>query len=217
MPASNASLKSKASRILTLLRKEYPRSQCSLRFKNPFELLVATILSAQCTDERVNKVTATLFKKYPTPQAFANSDLRQLEQDIRPTGFYKNKARSIQGCAKQLLGSFSGEVPADLDSLVKLRGVGRKTANVVLGVAFGKNAVVVDTHVTRLSHRLGLSHEKDPVKIEFELMKIFPPKDWTKIAHLFIDHGRAVCKAPKPRCEICKLTRLCNYYRTFAK
>ncbi len=214
MSASRLSLRNKASKILANLKQQYPHAKCSLHFKNPFQLLIATILSAQCTDQRVNRVTETLFRKYSTPQAFAGADLKQLEQDIRSTGFYKNKARSIQSCSRELVDSHAGKVPPVLEEMIKLRGVGRKTANVVLGVAFGKDAVVVDTHVGRLSSRLGLTSEKDPVKIEFELMEIFPKKDWTRIAHLFIDHGRAVCKAPTPKCEICKLTTLCDYYRT---
>lgn len=208
-----AALLKKAEKILSILKKEYPRSQCSLNFRNPFELLVATILSAQCTDERVNQVTAGLFKKYPGPEAFARADPAVLEQDIRPTGFYKNKARSLQGCSKDIVERFGGRVPAVLDDLVTLRGVGRKTANVVLGNAFAKDAVVVETHVIRIANRLGLTKVEDPVKIEFEFMELFPRQDWSHLAHLFIDHGRAVCKAPKPRCEMCKLTSLCDFYR----
>ncbi len=212
MPPS-ASLTNKAAKILAILKKEYPSSKCSLKFKNPSELLIATILSAQCTDERVNRVTETLFKKYPSLEAFAEADLKELEEDIRSTGFYKNKAKNIQACSKEIVQSFDGKTPSAFDDLVKLKGVGRKTANVVLGNAFGKDAVVIETHVIRTAGRLGLTEEEDPVKIEFEFMELFPKKDWTHLTHLFIDHGRAVCKAPKPNCEICKLQALCDYYR----
>ncbi len=205
-------LAAKARKILFILKKEYPDSRCSLHFKSPFQLLIATILSAQCTDARVNQVTQLLFEKYPAPENFAQADPAEIEQDIRSTGFYKNKAKSIQACAKELVEKYGGAVPDDLEKLVKLRGVGRKTANVVLGTAFGKQAVVVDTHVTRISNRLGLTKEENPVKIEFDLMKAVPREDWTNLAHLFIDHGRAVCKAPTPRCELCKLTKYCDYF-----
>lgn len=212
-PLPGAKLKDKAKKILATLKKEYPGSKCSLIFKNPFELLMATILSAQCTDERVNKVTPALFKNYPNPEAFARADLKELEDEVRPTGFYRSKARSIHACSKEIGERFGGRVPSELDDLISLHGVGRKTANVVLGNAFGKEAVVVETHVIRISNRLGLTRVEDPVKMEFEFMELFPRKDWSHLAHLFIDHGRAVCKAPKPRCEICKLTSLCDYYR----
>lgn len=205
-------LSARARKIIGILKKEYPGSRCSLCFESPFELLIATILSAQCTDERVNKVTAALFQKYSGPEDFARANVSEIEEDIRSTGFYKNKAKSIQACSKTLIELYGGKVPDALEKLVKLRGVGRKTANVVLGTAFGKQAVVVDTHVTRLSNRLGLTKEQDAVKIEFDLMKVVPRKDWTSLAHLFIDHGRAVCKAPSPRCEMCKLTAYCDYY-----
>lgn len=210
---ASASLRKKAGRLLAVLKKEYPGAVCSLHFKNPFQLLIATILSAQCTDERVNKVTAELFKKYPDAAAFARAPLEALEQAVRSTGFYKNKAKNIRACAQKLEESFGGRVPPDLDALVQLPGVGRKTANVVLGVAFGKPAVVVDTHVTRLSNRLGFVDTADAVKIEFRLMELISRKDWTRIAHLFIDHGRAVCKAVKPRCGVCKVRGYCDYYR----
>lgn len=204
--------KPKVREILGILKKEYPGSRCSLDFKSPFELLIATILSAQCTDERVNKVTAALFQKYRGPGDFARADVSEIEEAIRSTGFYKNKAKSILACSNTLIELYGGKVPDELEKLVKLRGVGRKTANVVLGTAFGKQAVVVDTHVTRLSNRLGLTKEQDAVKIEFDLMKAVPREAWTSLAHLFIDHGRAVCKAPRPRCEMCKLTAYCDYY-----
>lgn len=202
----------KARKIISILKEEYPGSRCSLHFKSPFELLIATILSAQCTDARVNQVTRTLFQKYPTPEHFVRADIAGIEQDIRSTGFYKNKAKSIQACARELVEKEAGRVPDDLEKLVALRGVGRKTANVVLGTAFGRPAVVVDTHVTRIANRLGLTKEKDPVKIEFDLMWVVAKTDWTRLAHLLIDHGRAVCKAPTPRCEMCKLAPYCDFY-----
>ncbi|MBI4549682.1 MAG: endonuclease III [Candidatus Omnitrophica bacterium] len=208
-----AALRKKAERVLAVLKKEYPGATCSLRFSNPFELLIATILSAQCTDERVNKVTPGLFKKYPDAAAFARAPLAELESAVRSTGFYKNKARNIRACAEMLAGTYGGEVPAGLEALVQLPGVGRKTANVVLGVAFGKPAVVVDTHVIRLSNRLGFAETSDAVKIEFRLMECVARKDWSRLAHLFIDHGRAVCKAIKPRCGICNVKTDCDYYR----
>jgi endonuclease-3 len=207
-------LATRAAKIVVLLKKMYPASRCSLDFRNPYELLVATILSAQCTDERVNRVTKGLFRKHPTPQALAKTDLAELEQKVRPCGFYKNKAKSLQACARSIVDVFRGKVPDELDELVKLAGVGRKTANVVLGNAYGKPAVVVETHVLRIAARLGLTREKDPVKIELEFMRLFPEKDWSHLAHLFIDHGRAVCKAPRPRCEMCRLQHLCDYFRS---
>lgn len=206
-------LASKAGKILSILKKEYPVAGSSLSFRNPFELLIATILSAQCTDERVNGVTETLFRKYPDARALSEAKLKVLEQDVRPTGFYRNKARNIQGCAKALVRRYDGQVPGDISKLVELPGVGRKTANVVLGNAFGKPAVVIETHVLRIAGRLGLTREKDPVRIEFEFMELFPEKDWTRLAHLFIDFGRNICKAVRPKCEICKLQALCEYCR----
>lgn len=210
-------MKQKAKTILALLKKAYPNSKCSLHYKTPFELLVATILSAQCTDERVNKVTPDLFRKYPDPAAFAKADIKELEEAVRPTGFYKNKAWAIQECSKGIVERFGGGVSERLEDLVTLRGVGRKTANVVLGNALGKDAVVVETHVIRIANRLGLVETEDPVKIEFQFMELFPKKEWTHLAHLFIDHGRAVCKAPKPRCEVCGLTKWCEYYKKIGR
>lgn len=208
------SLKQKAGKVLWVLKKLYPDSRCSLQFASPFQLLIATILSAQCTDERVNKVTPGLFRKYPTPRDFAGAAPGELEEAIRPTGFFRNKARSIQACAEGIVKAYGGEVPDNVEKLVKLRGVGRKTANVVLGNAFGKPAVVIETHVLRIAARLGLTREKDPVKMELEFGELFPKKDWSHLAHLFIDHGRAVCKAPTPKCGLCKLTHLCDYYQS---
>ncbi len=204
----------KVKAILEILDKLYPDAKCSLDFTNPLELLVATILSAQCTDERVNQVTRELFKKYRSAEDYAKASQEELEEDIRPTGFYKNKAKSLRKCCKALVEKFEGEVPADLDELVKLPGIGRKTANVVLGAAFNIPGIVVDTHVKRISQRLGLTREKDPVKIEFDLMKIIPKEKWTKFSHQLIYHGRAVCKARKPLCDQCALKEYCEYYRS---
>ncbi len=202
----------KVQKILETLDRLYPDARCSLNFSNPLELLVATILSAQCTDERVNEVTKELFRKYRSAEDYARVPQEELEKDIRPTGFYKNKAKSLRGCCKQLVEKFGGRVPADLDELVKLPGIGRKTANVVLGAAFGIPGIVVDTHVKRISRRLGLTAEKDPVKIEFDLMKIIPRERWTKFSHQMIYHGRAVCKARNPLCDECALREYCDYY-----
>ncbi|HEC32309.1 MAG TPA: endonuclease III [Deltaproteobacteria bacterium] len=205
--------KTEIEAILRILDKLYPDAKCSLNFTNPLELLVATILSAQCTDERVNEVTKSLFEKYRSAKDYASVSQEELEEDIRPTGFYKNKAKSLRKCCEELERKFGGEVPPDLDKLVKLPGIGRKTANVVLGAAFGIPGIVVDTHVKRISRRLGLTREKDPVKIEFDLMKLIPKEKWTKFSHQMIYHGRAVCKSRKPLCEECELREYCDYYR----
>ncbi len=200
-------------KILKILDQLYPDARCSLNFANPLELLVATILSAQCTDDRVNEVTRKLFKKYRSAADYASVSQEELEEDIRSTGFYKNKAKNLRKCCQELVEKFNGEVPPDLDKLVKLPGIGRKTANVVLGAAFGIPGIVVDTHVKRISQRLGLTREKDPVKIEFDLMKIIPKDRWTKFSHQLIYHGRAVCKSRKPLCDECALKEYCEYYR----
>jgi endonuclease-3 len=195
--------------IIARLEAAYPDARCALRHANPLQLLIATILSAQCTDARVNMVTPALFARYPTAAAFADADLRELEAMIRSTGFYHNKAKSILGCCQALVLRHGGKVPADLDALVALPGVGRKTANVVLGNAFGIPGVVVDTHVTRLSQRLDLTSQDDPNKIERDLMGIVPRDKWTLWAHLLIEHGRRVCKARAPQCGACVLADLC--------
>ena len=196
--------------MIAVLKKVYPGATCALTHADPLQLLVATILSAQCTDARVNQVTPGLFRKYPTAAAFARADLETLAGEIRSTGFFQNKARSILGCCRQLVDRHGGQVPADLDALVALPGVGRKTANVVLGTAFGMAAgVVVDTHVKRLSGRLGLSIETDPEKIETDLMAIVPREDWIAVSHLLILHGRARCDARKPDCAGCEIGGLC--------
>lgn len=196
--------------VLALLKKNYPDAHCELNHKNPFELLIATILSAQCTDERVNKVTPVLFKKFPTPEDLAEGSLKEIEEIIRTTGFYKNKAKNIKVCSQMLVHDFDSEVPASVAELTQLAGVGRKTANVVLGVAFNiPNGIVVDTHVSRISQRLGFSKNKNPEKIEADLIKIFPKKEWIRLSHYLIFHGRRSCKARSPSCKECFLNSIC--------
>lgn len=198
------------STLLDRLRAAHPDIHCALHHENPFQLLVATILSAQCTDERVNQVTPALFARFPTPQDMAASRREDLEALIRPTGFYRNKAKNIQGASIRICERFGGEVPQGMDELTSLPGVARKTANVVRGVCFGlADGIVVDTHVKRLSQRLGLTEQKTPEKIEKELMLIIPPEDWIDISHLLIFHGRRVCHARKPDCVNCTLANLC--------
>jgi len=188
----------------------YPRAKCTLDYETPFQLLIATILSAQSTDARVNIVTKDLFRKYQSPLSFANADQYELEQDIRTTGFFRSKTKSLMGASKAILERHSGDVPRTMDELILLPGVGRKTANVVLGNAFGiAVGVVVDTHVTRVSGRLGLTRQSDPVKIELDLIKLVPQKEWTKFSHRLILHGRNVCVARKPRCSECRLNDVC--------
>ncbi len=202
--------KKRVQLLLKRLDKAYPKATCALEHQTPFQLLISTILSAQCTDERVNQVTKTLFPKYPTPQDFAAADPHELEQDIRPTGFFRNKTKSILGASKMLLEKFAGEVPRTMEELLELPGVARKTANVVLGTAFGlATGVVVDTHVMRLSRRLDLSREDDPKTIEQDLMKIIPKKKWIEFSHQLIWHGRLVCQARKPKCVECPVEDLC--------
>ena len=196
--------------ILPILKKTYPNARCSLDHSTPLELLVATILSAQCTDDRVNIVTKDLFRKYRSAKDYAAVPQETLERDIQSTGFYRNKAKSLRGMAQSLLDKHAGKVPATMDELTALAGVGRKTANVVLGNAFSQNVgVVVDTHVGRLSQRLGLTDHEDPVKIEQDLMKVVPQQDWTLWSHLLIHHGRAICQARKPKCDQCPLLPHC--------
>ncbi|MBU2447299.1 MAG: endonuclease III [Bacteroidetes bacterium] len=195
--------------ILKRLEKNYPDSAIKLEFKNPFELLIATILSAQCTDARVNIVTEQLFKKFKTPNDFIQISYEDLEQEIFSTGFYKQKAKSIKACCSELMEKFNGEVPSDMESLTKLPGVGRKTASVVLGNAYDVPAIAVDTHVKRLSNLLHLVKNDDPEKIELELMKVIPKKDWTSTSHRIAAHGRNICNAKKPKCEICFLNDIC--------
>ena len=196
--------------IVHRLEQEYPDARCSLDHRNPFELLVATILSAQCTDERVNLVTPALFRRYPDAEDMAGARTEELEELIKPTGFFRNKTKSLLGMSSALVERHGGQVPDTMEALVELPGVGRKTANVVLGNAFGKDeGIVVDTHVTRLSGRLGLSAQTEPRLIEQDLMALVPRLSWTMLPHLFIYHGRAVCRAPKPRCEHCVLSDIC--------
>jgi endonuclease III len=199
-----------ASEVIVRLKAEYPDARTELDWSNPLELLVATILSAQTTDVQVNRVTETLFSKYRTAEDYADSTPDELEEDIRPTGFYRNKARSLRGMASALVEEHGGEVPRAMSELVALPGVGRKTANVVLGNAFGTNeGIVVDTHVRRVSGRLGLTESREPVKIEQELMRLVPEGDWTIFSHLLILHGRRTCKARKPDCPNCILNDIC--------
>src|SRR5579863_494288 len=197
--------------IFSELDRLFPQAECALRHENPFQLLVATILSAQCTDERVNKVTPGLFEKYPTPDDFAAIQPEVLAEDIRSTGFFRNKAKSIVGAARMIVAEFGGQVPRSMEELLQLPGVARKTANVVLGTAYGiATGLVVDTHVIRLSNRLELSSNSDPKKIEQDLMAIIPKEKWILISHQLIWHGRKVCQARKPRCAECTLERLCH-------
>ncbi|MHC4193292.1 MAG: endonuclease III [Planctomycetota bacterium] len=199
----------RVKRILPILKEAYPGAKTALNHADPFELLIATILSAQCTDARVNIVTREVFKKYRSAKDWAKADLKQIEADIRTTGFYHNKAISIKGTSKEIAGRFAGKVPDTMEELTTLPGVGRKTANVVLGNAFGKPAIACDTHVIRLSRRLGLSENKDAVKLEFDLAEIVPKKDWTLFSHLLILHGRNVCSARKPDCQNCRISKHC--------
>jgi endonuclease-3 len=202
--------KTRAEEIIKLLKRAHPDAHCALNHANAFELLIATILSAQCTDERVNIVTADLFRKYRKPEDYLKVRDTELQQDIKTTGFFRNKTKSIQGACKMLVEDFHGEVPKTMEELLKLPGVARKTANVVLGVAYGIAAgIVVDTHVSRLSERLRLTKQKDAVKIEQDLLGLVPKKDWIIFSHLLIFHGRRVCKARRPLCEECVVERLC--------
>lgn len=201
--------KKRVFKITGVLRKKYPNAHCALHFSNPLELLVATILSAQCTDKRVNLVTPALFKKYRRAADYANADPEALEKAIRSAGFYKNKAKNIMAACRTIVEQFKGDVPGKMEDLVSLRGVGRKTANVVLGNAFGVPGIPVDTHMIRVNRRLGLTDHSDPVKIEFDLMALVPKKDWTEYSHLIIYHGRARCFARKPDCGHCEIRKLC--------
>jgi endonuclease III len=201
----------KTSPILKLLEEHYPEAHCTLDFTNPLELLVATVLSAQCTDVRVNQVTPAIFKHYRSAADYADAPVEDLEQAIYTTGFYHQKAKSIKAICQALVAQFGGQVPASLDDLVKLPGIGRKTANVILGNAFGIPGITVDTHMGRVSQRLGLTRQKDPVKIEFDLMPLVPKERWVKFSHQMIWHGRQVCTAKKPDCPHCPLLPYCDY------
>jgi endonuclease-3 len=204
-------IKTRADKIRQSLQHIYPEVKTALFYKTPFQLLVATILSAQCTDKQVNQVTPILFKRLKTPADFATAHLKTIEKLIRPTGFFHNKAKSIKNCAKSILNHHNGQVPQTLDELIKLPGVGRKTANVVLGAAFGIPGVVVDTHVGRISNRLGLTENKNPVKIEYDLMDIIPRREWNDFCLRLIFFGRATCTARKPKCPQCPLNKLCPW------
>jgi len=196
--------------IVSRLKRMYPKAKCSLDFTNPFELLIATMLSAQSTDVRVNIVTKSLFRKYPDPQAFANAAQPEMERDVRQTGFFRNKAKAVIAASRAIMEKHGGEVPRPMEELIALPGVGRKTANVVLGNAFHTAVgIVVDTHVTRVSGRLGLTSNTDAEKIEQDLMKLIPPKEWTVFSHRLIQHGRQICIARKPKCSECRLNEFC--------
>lgn len=203
-------------KILALLKKTYPNAKIALLFSNPMELLVATVLSAQCTDKRVNIVTESLFKKYKNAKDYAKANMKTLEQEIRSTGFYRNKAKNIIGAAQKIIKDFGGKMPNSMEDLLKLPGVARKTANIIIFNAFNKTeGIAVDTHVRRLSQRLGLTKNKDPEKIEKDLMKLIPKKEWGRFSYLLIDHGRAVCDAKNPKCPECVLKTLCPSKKIF--
>ncbi|REK08992.1 MAG: endonuclease III [Planctomycetota bacterium] len=207
---ATADAKRHAAKIVRRLKAAYPDAHCALEFQTPLQLLVATILSAQCTDTRVNIVTKNLFKKYPDAEAFAAAKPAQLEKAIQSTGFFRNKAKNIKAACTDLVEQYDGQLPQDLDAMVRLAGVGRKTANVVLGTAFGMpTGVVVDTHVGRLSKRMGLTQHSDPVKVERDLMELVPKREWIDLSHRMITHGRRVCTARKPKCDDCTLADVC--------
>jgi endonuclease-3 len=209
---NKTSLAEKARTAAEKLSVKYPHADIELKFSNPLELLVATVLSAQCTDIRVNQVTAKLFHKYHSPEDYLEVPEEELQQDIRSAGFFKQKTKSIRGIMQALLARHNGEVPASLAELTALPGVGRKTANVILGNAFETPGMVVDTHVRRVSQRIGLTKHNDPEKIEQDLMRLFPRQDWTRLSHVLIFHGRYTCAARKPKCAQCPLTGCCNYF-----
>jgi endonuclease III len=213
-PAAKTADSANPKRVAAILQKldeAYPDATCELKHANPFQLLISTILSAQCTDVRVNQVTESLYRKYLNPKAFAYADPAELEQEIRPTGFFRNKTRSVMGASKAVVEKFGGEVPRTMEEILTLPGVARKTGNVVLGTAYGiASGVVVDTHVQRLSNRLELSKNQEPKKIEQDLMKVIPQSKWIQFSHQLIWHGRRVCIARKPKCSICNLERICN-------
>lgn len=206
--------KENAIKIVEILNEYYPDAKCSLNFSTPFEMIVATILSAQCTDERVNKTTPSIFSKYSTPKDFANIDINELESLIHPCGFYKNKAKNIKACANKILSDFKGEVPKTVEELLSLPGVGKKTANVVMLEAFGiAEGIAIDTHAKRISNLIGLSNETDPLKIEKDLLEIFPKKYLKDINHLFMWHGRNICISRKPKCDLCPIKNYCNNFK----
>lgn len=209
--------KEKVSGIIAALKKLYPQAECSLQYDEPYQLLFATRLAAQCTDARVNIVTKDLYQKYPSLEAFAAADLAELEQDVKPCGFYHLKARDLKACAIALLEKHGGVVPDTMEELTALPGIGRKTANLILGDVYQKPAIVADTHCIRLSNKLGLAHSKDPKKVEFELRDIIPPEEQAMLCHRFVWHGRAVCNARSPKCEVCTLSPFCTTYQTTLK
>lgn len=205
-------LKNRAKEISSILFKVYPEATCSLDYKEPLELLIATILAAQCTDERVNIVTKDLFKKYTSVYDYANANPEELEQDIKSTGFYRNKAKNIIGCCKKLIKDFNGKVPDNMEDLLSLPGVGRKTANVVLSNIYRVPGIIVDTHCKRLSNRMGLTDKEDPEKIEYDLMEVVPQKDWAAFSNSLVYHGRAICDARKPKCGQCPVAQHCDFF-----
>jgi len=207
-------LAEKAKKVLDILEKEYPDAKVALNFETPLELLIATILSAQCTDERVNKTTPAIFKRFKKAKDYSEVDIQKLEGSISSINFFRNKAKNIQACCKKIVDEFRGEIPDTLEELITLPGVGRKTANIVLGSAFGKDAIAVDTHVKRVSNRIGLAASQDPDKIEEELCRIIPQKRWTKATNLLILHGRRICTAKNPQHDVCKVRDYCDYYAT---
>lgn len=216
-PRSLVARREQASAITAELARIYPDSACGLRFSNPFELLVATVLSAQTTDKRVNSVTPTLFERFPTPHALADAHIEELEDILHPLGFFRAKAQSCRGLGRVLCDNFDGEVPRTLEELVTLPGVGRKTANVVLGNVFDVPGITVDTHVGRLSRRWAWTRHENPVKVEEDIARLLPPEEWTITCHRIIDHGRAICHARRPACDICPLASLCPSYPLLAQ
>ncbi|MEX2315751.1 MAG: endonuclease III [Pirellulales bacterium] len=209
-PAAESASKKTAAKVVRHLAADYPDVACALENETPFQLLVATILSAQCTDERVNMVTPELFRRWPSAAEMARAPIGALEKVIQSTGFFRNKAKNIQAASRELMEKYDGQVPREMDSLVNLPGVGRKTANVVLGTAYGlATGVVVDTHVTRISRRLGLTKQTDPTKIEHDLMRLVPQSEWVNFAHRMIHHGRRICMARKPKCPACSMRKFC--------
>jgi len=204
--------KEKAIQIIDIFDKLYPNAQCSLEYNSPLQILVSTQLSAQCTDARVNIVAKNLYAKYKSAEDFANADIKELEEDIKSTGFYRNKAKNIMACCKILAQKYNGKIPDTMEELLELPGVGRKTANLVLYEIYGVQGIVVDTHAKRLSNRIGFTKNEDPEKIEYDLQKIIPKSRWADFCHLLVFHGREVCKARKPECESCGIRQFCTYY-----
>lgn len=207
----NMDVRERARRIIKIFDKVYADAACSLEYKNPLQLLVSTMLAAQCTDERVNKVTKSLFEKYRSVYDFASADVYELQKEIKSTGFFRNKARNIINCCKMLIEEYNGQVPNNMKDLLRLPGVGRKTANLILGDIFGIPGIVVDTHAGRLARRMGFTKHEDPVKVEYDLMDIIPKNKWTSFCHQLVYHGRAVCRARKPDCIKCPVKELCDY------